>query len=132
MARIKRSNTKPERVVRSLLHKLGYRFRTQMKGVPGRPDVAFTKRQKAVMIHGCFWHAHNCGAFRMPQTRTAFWRAKFAANRERDMRLEKAARAAGWECITIWECEINSEKSLRKRLQSFLGPQIAPKNSRQF
>lgn len=122
MARIGRSDTRPERVVRSLLHRMGYRFKVQLKGVPGRPDIGFPARKKAIMVHGCFWHAHDCGAFRMPTTRREFWEAKFARNRERDERLAAAASAAGWECLTVWECEIADEATLAKRLAEALGP----------
>lgn len=96
MTRIRRLDTKPEIVVRKLLHGLGYRFRVQMKDVPGRPDIVFPRRRKIVQIHGCFWHAHEgCATFRMPKSRTKFWAAKFARNKERDARLEDAARGAG-------------------------------------
>lgn len=124
MARIKRANTRPELIVRKLLHAMGYRFRIQLKGVPGRPDIAFPRRRKAIMVHGCFWHAHDaCPAFHIPKTRTAFWEAKFLANRERDRRLEAAAREAGWDCLTIWECEVGDREDLAARLTEFLGPQ---------
>lgn len=122
MARIRRSDTRPERIVRTLLHRLGYRFRVQLKGVPGRPDIGFPARKKAVMVNGCFWHAHDCGGFRMPTTRPEFWEAKFARNRERDERLAAAAKAAGWECLTIWECELDDEAALAERLTQALGP----------
>ena len=123
MARIKRANTKPELIVRRMLHALGYRFRVQYKAVPGRPDLAFTRRRKVIQVHGCFWHAHeDCPAARAPKTRPDFWQAKFAANRERDARLDAAAWEAGWESITIWECEIDDHETLRERLVRFLGP----------
>lgn len=123
MARIKRSNTKPEMVVRRLLHAMGYRFRVQLRGVPGRPDIAFPKRRKIVQIHGCFWHAHEgCDTFRMPKPRSEFWEAKFAKNKERDARLEQAARVAGWDIMTIWECGLKNERGLTADLVDFLGP----------
>ncbi|TPL55408.1 DNA mismatch endonuclease Vsr [Mesorhizobium sp. B2-4-2] len=122
MAKIKRSHTRPERIVRQILHAEGYRFRLQYKSVPGRPDIAFPARKKAIMVHGCFWHAHDCPKFRMPKTRTEFWRAKFAANRERDKRLADAAFAAGWECLTVWECEVDAPSDLAGRLRRALGP----------
>lgn len=122
MARIRRSNTKPELMVRRLLHALGYRFRIQLKDVPGRPDIAFTKRRKAIQIHGCFWHAHEgCNRWRMPKSRTTFWEAKLGRNRARDRRLEEAARAAGWDVLTVWECEAADQEALRPRLQTWLG-----------
>jgi DNA mismatch endonuclease, patch repair protein len=123
MARIRRSNTKPEIIVRQLLHRLGYRFRVQLKGVPGRPDVAFPRRRKIIQIHGCFWHAHDsCATFRMPKSRTDFWQAKFAQNKARDARLEKAAREAGWDVLTLWECRLKNEVGLVDELTNFLGP----------
>lgn len=122
MARIRRSDTKPEKRVRSLLHGLGYRFRIQLKGVPGRPDVALTRRRVAIMVHGCFWHAHGCPSSNLPKTRTDFWAAKFAANKARDARLQQAAEADGWRCIVIWECETNDMTTLAARLRDELGP----------
>jgi DNA mismatch endonuclease, patch repair protein len=122
MSRIRRSDTKPERVVRSLLHALGYRFRTQLKGVPGRPDVAFPRRRKAILVHGCFWHQHaGCRHAGVPATRTEFWQAKFERNRERDERLLRAAEALGWEMLVVWECETKAV-DLDRRLKGFLGP----------
>ena len=80
MARIRRANTKPELVIRRLLHNLGYRFRVQFGEVPGRPDIAFPARRRCVQVHGCFWHAHGCSLSRTPSTRTEFWEAKFAVS----------------------------------------------------
>lgn len=122
MARIRRADTKPERVVRRLLHKLGYRFRLQLKGVPGRPDIAFIRRRKAIFVHGCFWHAHGCPSSRLPKTRTAFWANKFDRNQERDARLLAAAESEGWGCLVLWECQLNDERVLRQTVQEFLGP----------
>lgn len=123
MARIKRSNTQPELFVRKLLFRLGYRFRIQQKGVPGRPDIALPGRRKAIFVHGCFWHAHeNCLISRVPKTRTEFWKAKFAANRERDRRLESLASQSGWSCLVIWECELKDEAKLTRALRAHLGP----------
>lgn len=123
MARITRNNTKPELRVRGLLHGLGYRFRIQLSNVPGRPDIAFPRRKKAIFVNGCFWHAHDgCRLFKLPKTRTEFWSQKFAANRERDTRLLAAARSQGWDCIVLWECEILSGSNLSERLVTFLGP----------
>lgn len=121
MARIGRSDTKPELIVRRLLHSLGYRFRIQFASVPGRPDVAFPSRRKCVQVHGCFWHAHGCSLSRVPKTRTDFWEAKFGRNRERDERLERAAAEMGWQTLTIWECETRDADELIGRLSAFLG-----------
>lgn len=124
MARIHRANTMPERKVRRLLHQLGYRFRLQWRCVPGRPDVAFPGRRKAIFIHGCFWHAHEgCPTHRIPKTRSEFWQLKFAKNRERDRRLMEDAKQLGWACIVIWECETTDSAALSRRLKLFLGRQ---------
>jgi DNA mismatch endonuclease (patch repair protein) len=125
MARIRRSDTKPELIVRRLLHGNGYRFRVQFSPVPGRPDVAFPARRKCIQVHGCFWHAHGCGLSRVPKTRSAFWEEKFARNRERDRRFEDAASAAGWKTLTVWECETGDIAALRDRLVAFLGERRA-------
>ena len=123
MSRIRRAHTKPERDVRSLLHRLGYRYRIQLKGVPSRPDVAFPRRQMAILVHGCFWHQHQgCHRARLPATRRDFWRAKFEKNIERDARLQAAAEAQGWSFIVIWECETEDIATLGTRLVRFLGP----------
>lgn len=121
MSRIRRSDTKPELVIRALLHRLGYRFRIQFSQVPGRPDIAFPARRKCVQVHGCFWHAHGCALSRVPKSRTSFWEEKFARNRERDQRLEAAAATAGWTCLTIWECETKDVEGLERRLVEFIG-----------
>ncbi|UAJ11944.1 very short patch repair endonuclease [Glacieibacterium megasporae] len=121
MARIRRSDTKPEWTVRRLLHELGYRYRTQLAAVPGRPDIAFTARRKCIQVHGCFWHAHGCDLSRSPKTRTAFWEEKFARNRERDARLDLAATALGWSKLVVWECETRNGLLLGERLIRFLG-----------
>jgi DNA mismatch endonuclease (patch repair protein) len=126
MSRIHRSDTKPELIVRRLLHANGYRFRIQFSPVPGRPDVAFPNRSKCIQIHGCFWHAHGCALSHVPKTHTEFWEKKFARNRERDQRLEDAASAAGWTTLTIWECETGDIVALQDRLVAFLGePRVA-------
>jgi len=109
-------------IVRRLLHRRGYRFRIQLKGVPGRPDVALPGRRKAIFIHGCFWHAHHgCPLFKVPKTRTDFWIAKFMRNKERDGRLLASAEADEWDCLVIWECETRDERRLENLLQKRLG-----------
>ena len=127
MGRIRRANTKPEMRVRRLLFSLGYRFRIQLKGVPGRPDIALLRRRKAIFIHGCFWHAHEgCSFAHTPKTRTDFWTRKFQRNKERDQRLLEAAANAGWKTLVIWECELSDTQRLAQHLCDFLGP---PKTS---
>lgn len=123
MARIRRSDTKPELAVRRLLHRLGYRFNLQLASVPGRPDVAFTKRRIALFVHGCFWHGHEgCPHWRMPKSRTEFWSTKISNNRARDLRLQAGAEAIGWTCLVVWECETENSSALEEKLVSALGP----------
>jgi len=123
MASIRAKDTKPEIKVRQLLHGLGYRFRTHMKGLPGTPDLAFTRRRKVVFVHGCFWHGHDeCGVGRIPKTRSEHWRRKLEANKARDVKYLGALEALGWNTIVVWECQLADSDSLRRRLCAFLGP----------
>jgi DNA mismatch endonuclease (patch repair protein) len=122
MARIRRSDTKPEWTVRRLLHRLGYRFRLQWKAAPGRPDIAFPGRRKIIFVHGCFWHQHEgCKLGRLPASRSEFWREKFRRNRERDARNLADAAAEGWQAMVVWECETKDEMAVGKALERFLG-----------
>lgn len=121
-ARIGGKDTTPELAVRRLLHRLGYRFRLHAKDLPGRPDIVFRGRRKAVFIHGCFWHRHEgCPRATTPKTRRDFWDAKFAANVERDARKEAQLVAAGWSVLVVWECETRDLETLQPRLIEFLG-----------
>jgi DNA mismatch endonuclease (patch repair protein) len=116
-------NTRPELRVRQLLHSLGYRFRIHFRDAPGKPDIAFTGRRKAILVHGCFWHQHDdpaCPVARRPSSNTAYWGEKFARNQERDQRAEEALQRAGWAVLTVWECELE-RPDLEHRLRSFLG-----------
>lgn len=124
MSRIRSKDTKPELLVRSFLHRAGYRFRLHRRDLPGRPDIVLPKFNVAIMVHGCFWHAHQgCSIFRMPTTRTAWWKAKLHRNRRRDKRAVRMLGRAGWTPVTIWECELQPDtlaatlKRLRKALR---------------
>lgn len=122
MRRVKARDTKPERAVRALLRDLGYPgYRLQRADLPGRPDIAYIGRRRAIFVHGCFWHGHDCrrGA-REPKTNAAYWRAKIARNRERDETATKALEARGWAVLVIWECEIRNDVALRERIRVFL------------
>jgi len=121
MSRIRGKNTKPEMIVRSLAHRLGYRFRLHRTDLPGKPDIVFPSRGKVVLVHGCFWHRHNCRYGRvMPATRRQFWSRKFDANRERDRRNRRALRSRGWDVLVIWECQTKDRARLAERLCRFL------------
>lgn len=121
MAKVGAKDTQPEMIVRRLLHRLGYRYRLHLKTVPGRPDIAFPARNKVILIHGCFWHQHDCKAGRLPKSNVAFWRAKLRRNVERDQEVLKSFDALGWGVLTLWECEMKGV-DLTDRLIAFLGP----------
>ena len=107
MRRIRSKNTKPEVLLRSLLHKAGYRFRIHRKGLPGKPDIVFPGCRKVIFVHGCFWHQHqDCREGRMPGSRQDYWRPKLVRNIERGAQNIQQLQAAGWDVMVIWECEI--------------------------
>lgn len=120
MARIRRQDTKPERVVSAISRALGYRFGKHKKDLPGTPDLVFASRKKVIFVHGCFWHRHQCKRATMPASNRAFWRAKFIANVERDKRQRRAIRAAGWKVLVVWECQTKRTEYLRNKLKEFL------------
>ena len=121
MAAVRSKDTKPEMVVRKLVYGLGYRYRLHLGSLPGRPDLAFPAKRKAIFVHGCFWHRHpECSRASMPKIRQAFWKAKFEKNVARDARNIAALEATEWKILTLWECEIKNDQWLRKAIQRFL------------
>ena len=128
MAKVRGRNTGPEMTVRRLLFANGYRYRLHAGDLPGRPDIVFRRRRKAIFVHGCFWHRHaGCARATTPKVRRAFWLEKFDRNRERDARNESALRAEGWSVLTVWECETADRDALAARLIEFIG---APRGRR--
>ena len=111
MSGIRGRDTRPERQVRSLLHRQGFRFRLHSKVMPGRPDLVLPKYRVAIFVHGCFWHGHDCALFKWPATRRAFWRAKILANRKRDRVVGEQILAAGFRHLTVWECAFRGASS---------------------
>jgi DNA mismatch endonuclease, patch repair protein len=121
MRRVRSADTKPELIVRGAMHRLGYRFRKHRKDLPGNPDAAFPSRRKAVFVHGCFWHRHDCPAgCRLPKSRVDFWQPKLERNAQRDS--ENLARLSnmGWRALVVWECETRDPAALAWRLKQFL------------
>lgn len=114
MSGIRSSNTRPELAIRSGLHRAGFRFRIH-GALPGKPDIVLPRYNAAIFIHGCFWHGHNCHLFRMPSTRTEFWQAKIFGNRERDQKVERLLRLAGWRVLNVWECAVKGKTRLEFR-----------------
>lgn len=120
MSRIRSKDTKPELLVRSLIHSLGYRFRLHDRKLPGRPDIVFPKLKKVVFVHGCFWHRHEgCPCAPLPKSNRDFWTAKLNTNRNRDIRNQLQLRERGWSYLIIWECETR-KPDLSDRILSFL------------
>lgn len=121
MSRIRSTNTKPELRVRSLLHRMGFRFRLHRNDLPGKPDIILPRLKTVIFVHGCYWHRHpGCKFAYEPKTRVEFWTAKFADNVERDKRNRDALDALGWRVIVIWECEISDLISLERTLERML------------
>ncbi len=124
MALIRGRDTKPEIIVRRMLHAMGYRYRLHAKDLPGRPDIVFRSRRKAILVHGCFWHRHPdpaCKLARMPKSRVQFWERKLEGNRERDAANEARLKEMGWKVLTVWECELRDLEQLGNKLSSFIG-----------
>ena len=121
MSRVRKTNTKPEIVVRRLAHRMGHRFRLHRRDLPGTPDIVFPGKRKVIQVQGCFWHQHEgCRLANMPKSRLEYWGPKLARNVERDATTLAALREAGWEPLVVWECETRDEDALRERLQAFL------------
>lgn len=110
MSRIRGRDTTPELLLREGLHARGYRFRVNVTGLPGRPDIVFPRYRAVIQVNGCFWHGHDCHLFKMPTSRQEFWSEKIAANRQRDRRTDQALSEAGWRVLTVWECSLKGTK----------------------
>ena len=118
MSRIRGKDTRPEIIVRSLLHRLGYRFRLDRKDIPGKPDMVLPKYKTAIYVHGCYWHRHSgCRLAYTPKSNLEFWSKKFLGNIKRDTEVSMALKAAGWKQLVIWECETRDQETLAGRLK---------------
>lgn len=121
MRRIRKTDTKPEIIVRKLAHGLGFRFRLHRRDLPGTPDLVFPRLRKSILVHGCFWHQHpGCKLARTPKTRLAYWQPKLCRNQERDLAAQKQLEAAGWSVLVVWECETADPDALRRSISVFL------------
>jgi len=110
MASIRGRDTKPEMIIRKALHATGFRYRLHDRKLPGRPDLVFPGRMAVLFIHGCFWHGHGCHLFRLPGTRTEFWREKITGNVERDAAAARQLHSAGWRVGIVWECALKGRE----------------------
>src|SRR5258707_796807 len=120
MQSVKTRDTVPELTVRRILHRLGYRYRLNAGKLPGRPDIVFPGRMRAIFVNGCFWHGHGCHKGMAPKSRLNYWEPKLAANRQRDAAQLTALHALGWSVLTVWQCEIGDPEVLTAKLVGFL------------
>lgn len=121
MSRVKGRDTKPELQVRSLVHKLGFRFRLGGRKLPGKPDLTLPRLKKVIFVHGCFWHGHKkCRRAVLPVTNARFWEEKIKKNKLRDAKDIKSLNALGWKHLTVWQCELKKPLKIKTRLIKFL------------
>ena len=121
MRNIKPKNTLPEVLVRSSLHRMGYRFRLHVEGLAGHPDIVFPKRRKIIFVHGCFWHSHkNCKKAALPKSNMVFWKEKITRNKARDKRNLRDLKRSGWQVMTVWQCDLRRLGTLQAALRDFL------------
>lgn len=124
MRRVRSKDTKPEKQLRSALHRAGFRFRLHRRSLPGAPDIVFPGRRKVIFMHGCFWHSHRCReSSRLPQTNRLYWITKLEATKRRDARNRCRLAALGWRSMTVWECELRAMEKVLKRATRFLEKQ---------
>lgn len=121
MAKVRSKDTKPELFVRSLVHRMGYRYRLHGKDLPGKPDLVFRPKKKVIFVNGCFWHGHDCPLGRIPKTRVSYWEAKILANRNRDEVQLADLEKMGWKSLVIWECQLKKNVEIEKLIRNFLG-----------
>lgn len=121
MRRVKARDTKPELELRRLVWGLGHRYRKNRRSIVGQPDLAFVSRKRAIFLHGCFWHRHDCASGkRTPKSKTQFWNSKFECNVRRDSLVAKSLKAIGWRQLVVWECELRDRKKIERRVRKFL------------
>ena len=121
MSQVKSCNTRPEMVVRSLLHRMGYRFRLHLKDIPGKPDIVLPRHHKVIFVHGCFWHGHKgCARAARPSSNREFCDKILSRNAERDKSNLKMLAGLGWKTLVVWQCELKSLDVLSERLRCFI------------
>lgn len=121
MSAIKGKDTKPEMIVRKMVHAMGFRYRLHLSSLPGHPDMVFQKRKKIIFINGCFWHRHNCKLGRIaPATRTEFWEKKLNGNKQRDRHNLRKLHTLGWNVLIVWECWLKKPNESQLRILNFL------------
>ena len=118
MSKVRSKNTKPEETVRKYLFSKGFRYRKNVKTLPGSPDIVLPKYKTVIFVNGCFWHGHNCSKGKLPETRKEFWEYKINANIQRDKKNYELLKKQGWKVIVVWECELKSKKIREKTLKN--------------
>src|SRR5690242_13946519 len=122
MGRVRSKDTKPELLVRTLVHGMGFRYRLHDRSLPGNPDLVFPGRGKIIFVHGCFWHRHgtSCQYTRWPKSKLDFWRPKLEQNHQRDKMVGRKLRRLGWRVLIVWECQLKNGATLARRVRAFL------------
>jgi len=121
MSRVKGRDTKPEMLVRSFVHRMGFRFRVHRRDLPGNPDIVLPRHGKLIFVHGCFWHGHKqCPRSKRPATNKNFWDKKLDANIKRDKHIQNELRRMGWKLLVLWQCETHNPEKLLRKLERFL------------
>ena len=120
MRRVRGKDTKPEMLLRSALHRAGFRFRLHRRSLPGAPDIVFPGRRKAIFVHGCFWHSHRCKRARKPASNRDYWIPKLAENKKRDARDRRGLTALGWSSLVVWECQLRTMDRVMEKVEKFL------------
>ena len=120
MSSVRGSNTGPEMLLRSALHKAGYRYALHRKDLPGKPDLVFSRRRKIIFMHGCYWHGHECNQGRLAKTNEAYWANKIANNQERDQRVIGQLEALGWGVSIVWSCQLRSAQKLANTIANVI------------
>lgn len=128
MSLIRSKDTQPELLVRSLVHRMGYRYRRHDSDLPGHPDIVFKSRRKVIFVHGCFWHLHR-GCARPPKSKLEYWRPKLESNVARDRIVRGRLRKLGWEQLVVWECEVNDRERLALKIEDFLESKLLMKTA---
>jgi DNA mismatch endonuclease, patch repair protein len=120
MSKIRGRDTAPELLIRSTLHRLGFRYRLHRKDLAGTPDLVFSGKRSVIFVHGCFWHGHDCPRGGLPSSNISFWQEKIDTNKRRDSRVERELKSEGWKVLTVWQCETKDISKLEQRLTRFL------------
>jgi DNA mismatch endonuclease (patch repair protein) len=120
MRRVRSRGTEPEKIVRSMMRKIGVRFRSCARNLPGKPDLVVVDQRKVILVHGCFWHGHDCESGKLPKSNRSYWKSKQTRNAIRDSKNASALRSRGWKPMVLWECKIHDSKYLQARLLRFL------------